>query len=577
MPCGKENPTNPDCFVEWLAQAIVSKKLILFLGAGISKNPPSNLPLAGEMRRYVIEKNLDIDKFTGDTLLKLLGKRVEGIIYPFEAFVEVLVNNSNFLGFLIEVFSLGSPNKTHHLIARLMREGYISEVVTTNFDEKIEQALRDLCSEENEPAPTFEVYWNEEQFSKLDLGDLKKPTIFKLHGSINDESSIRTTLESVSKRNLRESRRRILKHFFQDLDRDVVVLGYSCSDEFDLNPVIRDLSSNNHVYLIEHSPHLSLCNAEIEPLKDPFTNFKGKIIKVNASEIIEYLYKRFARKHLQEKCMHARKEAPWPSVLDNWSKSLNQGQRLWILGLMLYQIQEYSKAEVLIQQCLLVQEREKNNYGIASSQKQLGLIYETIGNLDKAKTLTKKCLEFFRTFGSKEDIASLLFQLGRINQRGNRPNVAEKFYRRSLEIYQELDNKAAIAGLCHQLSTIQEDPNKAEELCKKSLDLFDEFGNLQGLAVGTFQLGFVYIMKQDLKKAAAYTRKAMKLYRLLGSREGVTDCMFQIGTVMFLKGDLRGAEANTKKALKVFQEIGNDSKIGAANFQLQQIQGKRNV
>lgn len=571
MPDGKENLGNFDYFLERLTQAIVSKKLVLFLGAGISKNSPSNLPLAGEMRRYIIEKILDINKLKRDTLLKLLGKRVEGIIYPFEAFMEVLVQNSDFLGFLIKVFSLGSPNRTHHLIAKLMKEGYISRVVTTNFDEKIEQAFRDIGSEESELKPAFEVYWNEEWFSRLDLDNLMKPTIFKLHGSINDESSIRTTLESVSKRSLRESRRRILEHFFEDLDCDVLILGYSCSDEFDLNPVFRDLSSDNHVCLIEHSPHLSLCNAEIRSLKDPFTNFRGKLIKVNTTEIIEYLYKQFVRNDWDEK----REEVLWSGVLDNWSKSLAKGQKLWISGLMLYAIQEYNKAEELVQRCLRLQKKDENDYGIALSQKQLGLIHETMGNLDKAETFSMESLELFRSYASKEDIADLLFQLGRINQRKNNPNRAEKLYEKSLEIYQELDNRFAMAGLYHQLSTIEEDPSKAEELSKESLDLFDEHGNLRGLAVGTYQLGFVYIMKCDLKEAETHTRKAMKIYGLLGNKEGVADCMFQIGTVKLMKGDLKEAEANTKKALKVFQEIGKKSGIGAAYFQLQRIQGKR--
>lgn len=101
----------------------------------------------------------EIDK---DTFQKLLGERVEEIIFPFEAFIEVLAQNSDFLQFFVKIFETGFPNRTHKLIAKLMKEGLVQIVITTNHDNKIEQAFDNIV--ESKLEPSLNVYWNEEQF-----------------------------------------------------------------------------------------------------------------------------------------------------------------------------------------------------------------------------------------------------------------------------------------------------------------------------------------------------------------------------------------------------------------------------
>ena len=565
----ENNPKNSAWFLKRLLKTIKAKKLVLFLGAGISTNSPSNLPLASEMRESVINKVLDSNKLPKDALLELSGKKMNGITYPFEAFMEVLVKNSNFLAFLTKLFGLGSPNKTHHLIARLMKK-HISSVITTNFDEKIEQASRELNAKV-ETEPRLNVCWNEEQFSKLDLENSKQPTLIKLHGTISDATSIRATLESVARRSLIESRSRILKQFFINLDCDVLFLGYSCSDEFDINPVIRGLKSENHVYLIEHSPETSILNSEIVPLNDPFTNFNGDIIRIDSNELVNFLYKEFVTEHWKER----RGELLWPVVIDDWAKSLVGTQKLFISGQLFYHIQEYDIAKKFLQQCLILSEKDRDIYRIAWSQRQLGLIFETLSDLDNAEAFSKKSLEFFRSHGIEEDTADVLFQLGRISQQKQKLKEARQYYRESLEIYNKNNKRLEMAGVYYQMSTLEEDPTEAENLVKNSLAIFDEFGYFVGLALSNYQLGFVFIMKNDLDKAEINTNKAKSLYGLLGNKEGIADSMFQIGTIKLMKGDLEGAEAETRNAITVYQEIGKKIGLGASYFQLKQIQEKR--
>ena len=45
-----------DKIIDSIKSLAREKNLALFVGAGISKDPPSNLPLAGELKSYILEK-----------------------------------------------------------------------------------------------------------------------------------------------------------------------------------------------------------------------------------------------------------------------------------------------------------------------------------------------------------------------------------------------------------------------------------------------------------------------------------------------------------------------------------------
>ena len=65
--------------------------------------------------------------------------------------------------------------------------------------------------------------------------------IYKIHGSISDLDSIRTTISYVSSKVMVEARTHILRQFFEENDNDILILGYSGSDHFDINQVIKEI------------------------------------------------------------------------------------------------------------------------------------------------------------------------------------------------------------------------------------------------------------------------------------------------------------------------------------------------
>ena len=180
--------------LEQIAESARSKRLSLWVGAGISRDPPASLPLANELKFCILEKicsESSLHKLYEDHLQD--GKDVGGLIkeYPLEAFIERIYeirheNTRKIVDKIAELFRCGSPNHNHFLIAGMMKKGYIRQILTTNFDLLIERALEALgCPH----LVDFAVCSTEEQFRRMN-SNLKVPTILKIHGSADDLSLI---------------------------------------------------------------------------------------------------------------------------------------------------------------------------------------------------------------------------------------------------------------------------------------------------------------------------------------------------------------------------------------------------
>src|SRR5262249_28049084 len=136
---------------------------------------------------------------------------------------------------IVGLLGKARPNRNHHLIGELAKLRWVRVVGTTNFDELVELAFMDQGLELGRD---FQVLAREEQFDILAAGVSEKSPIqlIKLHGTCSDETSIRTTLRAVASRDLSDARAHPLRELFSTGRHDtVLVLGYSCSDHFDIN------------------------------------------------------------------------------------------------------------------------------------------------------------------------------------------------------------------------------------------------------------------------------------------------------------------------------------------------------
>jgi len=267
-----------------IADSVRLRQLSLWAGSGISHEPPSALPLANELKFYVLEQICDFGDLRGLYESRLqegkdIGEKIRS--YPLEAFLEGISENHDILRSIAEVFRQGSPNSNHITIARLLQRGLVREVLTTNFDLLIEKALEQTGEH---IGVNYEVYFTEDEFSGIDTHP-PLPAIFKIHGSAGDEGSMRVTLSQVASQRLSQGRAKVLEHFLASERGIVLVLGYSASDDFDINPVLSAIDPKKTIIFVSHTPG----EHEVRELPQHFRNFRGWRMICDTNEVTECL------------------------------------------------------------------------------------------------------------------------------------------------------------------------------------------------------------------------------------------------------------------------------------------------
>lgn len=113
-----------------LVEAHSAGNLVLFVGAGASRNPPSELPLFEELAEQI--GAMAHQRYPGDGVAidRFLGELLEG--FDVHKHVGRLINRPGSM-----------PNENHRALVRLAASAGFTRIITTNFDEHLQAAARD--------------------------------------------------------------------------------------------------------------------------------------------------------------------------------------------------------------------------------------------------------------------------------------------------------------------------------------------------------------------------------------------------------------------------------------------------
>ena len=166
--------------------------------------------------------------------------RFEGLIQAIAAI------DSNVFHFLETTQAYGAPNRNHRLLARMAMEG--ATILTTNFDTRIEQAAGEaelstfvLSASRRAPAPS--------------------DRLIKLHGSFplkrGRNVTPHATLTQIGKLGLGFERFPEFRDWFRTTTagKQLIVIGYSASDSFDVVPLIENETRAESVTWFSYKPN----------------------------------------------------------------------------------------------------------------------------------------------------------------------------------------------------------------------------------------------------------------------------------------------------------------------------------
>jgi tetratricopeptide (TPR) repeat protein len=563
-------------FFKYLVEQIKIRKLNLFLGAGISKNAPSNLPLASEFRRFVLHELCSTEGMTEiyDKYADILAE------LPFESFVKLLMTDSNFFDYHLSIFSSGKPNKNHLLIAKLMAKGLITETLTTNFDMLLEQG----AELHPEGAHALSVLLDEKQFQQVNFENMKKLVLFKIHGGVQYPQSIRVTLDLISSQSLQKDRIKVLDHFFNKSGKDLLILGYSCSDDFDINPYLQNLKSKTTVLFVKHTNS----GFRIEHLADPLNALSGYQIICNTDEIVDYLWKEYSDLEFKNP---DKNEQKWMKAVQKWNKELNPAQRCYLIGNVLLELRKvdvtinlfergldrnpdrrlrahiltrlgtaqnlkgnYEDAFQSYEESLSLLEEGKNDLKIAEVHHFLGMLEKLRCNYSASEEHLMNSKKLSEKSGCSLGVSIVTAEIGTLYQRKGNYIKAKMLYEEALSIDRKIGHLVGIAVCLHHLGTIarnQKDTKQAEALFKEELDLRNKLGDKQGIAGAKHELGLCARDKGRLDEAQELLEEAKCILERLPDSARIAWTLHDLGTVHYLKGNLELSEDLTQKSIAI--------------------------
>ena len=487
-------------------------QVAVFCGAGVSV--PSGIPMVGaydEKKDRIIQGIItQILLLTGhnDNDIKAYFK----VKIPFEAFIEFLVQNGLDLAELEPLFH-GEPCIYHRAIARLMKQGKISQVCTANFDRCFEIAIQ------NETIKDLIVAYEVQKFP-LVIKSAPNRLLVKIHGSVDDMQSIAITIREITKKVNRE-RDEMVNHFFLrgTTHKTLLVIGYSCSDYFDIVPqvklLIRDKPSELcRLIFWEFEYGASPREVKLDELSNNakvMLNGHPNLLLVKGD-----LAAMFTRRPIL-KVLPPAPAIPWEIILQNIYSKLTSIQQELLKARLFYRINNHADAYNIFKQIIDNKLSSQKELAIALSNQ--ALILKHWGRLDDALLLHDREEAIYTTLNDRKGLIISFGNQALVMRRLGRIDEALVLHKKEEEICRDLNDEGGIGRSYGNQALALKYQNKyddALELHRKELDIFVTVGDKSGEARSYGNKALILRRQGKAVEAMDLVRKEEDIYVELG-------------------------------------------------------------
>jgi tetratricopeptide (TPR) repeat protein len=535
--------------IEKLCEEIKKGKVVFFVGAGVSANSPSNLPIASEMVDRIcmaIALKANVSKYRLHQFISLV-KNIR-----FEVFFEELyfeIGNSAFEVF--DIFKRGIPNPIHKFLSHALSLG--NNVVTTNFDVLIEQSCKNKFQ--------CNVIQKEKDFIYASSSTVPLDGyLFKLHGSlplygeiVSDE--LLASIRQVG-RGLSHGKSLIIDRLLSE--KMFIFLGYSGRDEFDIVPKFKNVPSIKRLHWVIHSsPGCELDQYVVELLK----NIKGP------SDYLHYDTFDFVAKLAQETgaagfpLVRSPRISIDDDVFCNWANTHSFSPYL-MMGGILDLAQQSHEADWFYHAILQASDApiEVKTRSII----RLGINSRKRGKLDEAKRWADKSLTLAKESNNSVLIARAFNSLGVVARKQAKWSEAIKYYRAGIGLLEETsghDVEDIAIMLEHNMAIALEKIGEREKALKHYQHIFSiekGNGNVPGIALTLNNMGISYDNKQEYSKAIECYNESIRLKKLVGDSYGLGQTYHNIGLVQEHLNRLTKAIYWYDRSLKIKEKFSKD-------------------
>lgn len=514
-----------------------SKNISVFCGAGISIN--SGLPTAYGLLKRIFD-GVSADKYLNiNDIIKEL---------PFEAIVEIMIRYSENYD-VLTLFADKSipPNITHSFLVKLLFDNIVDKIYTTNFDLLFEKASNNL----NRPNENqFQVIHTEHDFNDKKLND-DNVKLVKIHGSAHDIESMKITLKSIANKGQIEARSNVIKKVFDSKKpHKVVILGYSCSDFFDIIPAIQNISkSNTEIIFIQHSNNATTIRKineidKIVHVDNPFKKFDGYYIETNTSNFIRDWQKEVYNIDVVESITSYN----WERSLDTLINELKEFKYKF-LGTLCFYIGKYIKAIELYENAK--GQLASNSNELPFIYNQLSLLYNIENNDELAEKYLDEANNLSQTQNNEFVLANTLeIKAEREIKKGNYEKALE-YYNAEAKIRLSTRDELHLAKAYQGISLVYRYMNMiplSKEYTQKALILAESVSDLWLLSDLYNNMGDLLSKETKYEDAKPFIGRAIDIKKKINDKRNLFNAYLSFGTVCKNNNEFDEAETYYKLA-----------------------------
>ena len=570
------------------------EKYTFLVGAGISMNAPSNLPSAREFGRILLSYFGPLED--ADYLLSIDRLRYEMIVERIQEFFDKDLIFLDYFDLVTE------PNLIHLLLAHnITKENY---VITTNFDCLIEYALKSIIDkdEHSKILPIITKKDFLEQKKSHILVNKGKYPIYKIHGSkrniiTNDDTtqSLVTTITALGKERERDVTFAIEPFKKQIVDkimenRTLVVMGYSGSDEFDIGPVLRELSNLKQLIWIEHLEKDRIEILKTKEFEDPYSienlsrsekllleirsdaDFEVYCINTNTYNFVKkFIWPLLLPKIKIPKLKEAIKgteRISFEAWLSPKFKDLSSLNKYSFVLEILHDLGELKAVLKTAERALKVAEETNDPLLKSCALIKLGLGNRYEGNYDKSIEYYRKAYEISKESNNLHDMYYSANNLGVVYSCMENEELALKQFEKALELAKKAGDDWIQCVYLNNIGSSYMNLNqndKAEEYYEKAIKKGEETGNLSKKALAILNKSWLYKEKGNIDKAIELMLDSIRIAKELGDLRPEAGGYGGLGAIYLEREEFGTALKYYKKSAKI-NEILNDLPGLANNF-----------
>ncbi len=539
-------------------ETVSGKPAVFFVGAGISRDSPTCFPTGTELASAVVH-SVAIKDSVARRYIGLLANHIQRGRQGCRLEVLLEIGRQGIgerVLHILDFLDLGEPNIYHYLLAFALLHKSI--VITTNFDCMIEEAY---CRISGGLPP---VIIAESDVRKVKRRRLSQGLLFKVHGSLRDSSgnlnydSIQATVASMAN-GLAGWKRQVLQTSL--VGKDVVFIGYSGNDDFDIAPALLDITCRRVVWVKYRSQPLlcqknALLGLSRTDFLHTFLTASGSpfLLEGDSKELMYRLpYLNEARKFASRK---TRSVSGWVKKLDQTliDLSLSDFQRIRYIGKLL----QYNHLLKEAHECL------QHNRGVArgldravatDDLAQWKFLSREFDEDLKLRQTARRIAKRFSTNEGVNIIARTWLGSGESWRHTRQYKRSMKCFARAATLYLKLKNysKAAysiagMAGIYRMTSSFAE----AKRCYRRAIDYFNKSDELAGSLYASWGTAELYKYDGNFGEAFRIYRKVGALAEKLGHDSLKAWAIYGEAEIARLERKLTDATALYSKAYTTF-------------------------